>query len=114
MTKGPSWAAGCGLCAYGLIDPPPARIPAPLYVIRAIHLDKGYLEFCDCPAGQMQRRYLQGKLEIMIGGADRVEGHYWQAVIADAKAWQLEQRLPVAAPPAHYEEQNGSTPTVAG
>lgn len=82
---GPTSAHGCGLCDFGLLNPPPARAPVSLYVIRAIQYDKGFLTVCGCEAGQRYESYLQKRLADIRAGRDKVWGHYWGMVIDDAE-----------------------------
>lgn len=82
---GPPSAHGCGICEHGLLNPPPVRAYIGLYIIRAIQMDKGYLQFCFCEAGERYEAYLRRKLVDIQGGREYVHGNYWKMVILDAE-----------------------------
>ena len=86
LTKfGPAWAHGCEKCKFGLINPPPVHgVYIGMYVVRAIQMDKGFLVFCDCKAGETYEKYLKARLVDIRARRDLVDGAYWKQVIEQA------------------------------
>ena len=62
-----SWALGCGVCVYGLIDAPDIDATRDVWKQRSAQAAMGELVFCGCKAGQLYRKALTG---IDVGGDD--------------------------------------------
>lgn len=58
-TSGPEWAKGCEACINGLVVAPEIVPELNLAEGRAIQMDEGMIEFCNCRAGHMYRQYLR-------------------------------------------------------
>lgn len=56
---GPEWAHGCEGCQYGLAVAPEIIRILTLAEQRAVQMDGGLIEFCNCRAGYMYRQYLR-------------------------------------------------------
>lgn len=57
--SGPEWARGCEACEYGLVVAPEFVPMLNVSEGRAIQMDEGMIEFCNCRAGHMYRQYLR-------------------------------------------------------
>ena len=75
------WATGCGLCSFGLLNPPSLRNGMSLYesVLAAFHA--GALDFCECQAGQAKQRWL-----VNLAGRYKSDGQQIEQYRQDAEA----------------------------
>lgn len=86
--SGPEWARGCESCEYGLVVAPEI---APLLNTsegRAMQMDEGMIEFCNCRAGHMYRQYLRRVLNSLS----------WEA-----RKYMREFVISARVPTVHYE-----------
>lgn len=81
-----AWARGCDKCKFGLINPPPANVAAPLYIARTTQAALGLLTFCDCRAGKTYRQSLIGTYRSMSDGADSKTPAFRDKVVAEVRA----------------------------
>lgn len=61
----PHWAQGCESCTYGMVVAPETIGTLTLADQRAVQMDEGMIEFCNCKAGFMYRQYLRKILATM-------------------------------------------------
>lgn len=59
QASGPEWSRGCESCRFGLAVAPEIIPALGLGEQRAVQMDEGMIEFCDCRAGFMYRQYLR-------------------------------------------------------
>lgn len=57
--EGPTWAAGCDACEFGILVAPQVIGMLPLYEQRAVANAEGLIVFCECRAAYMYRQYLR-------------------------------------------------------
>lgn len=59
QVNGPEWAKGCEGCQFGLAVAPEIIPMFNLPEQRAVQMDEGLIEFCNCRAGFMYRQHLR-------------------------------------------------------
>lgn len=55
----PHWATGCESCQFGVVAAPEIVRVLNVSEGRAIQMDEGLIEFCECRAAHMYRQYLR-------------------------------------------------------
>ena len=65
QAEAPHWASGCESCQCGLVVAPEIIPALGLGEQRAVQMDEGMIEFCECRAGFMYRQYLRKTLNAL-------------------------------------------------
>lgn len=86
---GPEWAHGCESCTYGLVVASEIIGTLTLSDQRAVQMDEGMIEFCECKAAFMYRQYLRKILAAMH---------------IDTRKSYREHILAARVPSMHYDE----------
>lgn len=90
QVSGPDWAKGCEGCQFGLAVAPEIVTMLQLHEQRAVQMDEGLIEFCDCRAGFMYRQYLRKVFNAMSMETKKNVRHFVLAAIVPTVRYESE------------------------